>query len=382
MKSFRLLLLVMSFILAALPVSADDAIKAAVVAPFSGGGAAYGENIKAGVLMKVDEINQAGGIKGRLIEAVFFDDQCDPALAAPVADGIASNPELVGVIGHICSSAHLAAMSVYVNRGLAVISPSATSVAVSSLSKDKTGKAWAFRNIYRDDYQGLYLAKYAKEVLKLKRVAVLYDSSAYGTGLKDAFVTKAKAIRLGIAGVEAFQQRATDFTPQLKSLLAKKPDALMLCGYYEEGAQIAVQARQLGMNLPILGADGLDNAEYLEGAKEAAENTYVTTPYLPEIAGPLARDFADAFYKRYNRNVDYMSANAYDAAGILIKAIEAAGSDRKAIRDRLAGMNSLEHGFQGATGLTFFDANGDSQKPAFVKMVKGGVFVPAPQQIR
>ena len=156
---------------------------------------------------------------------------------------------------------------------------------------------------------------------------------------------------------------------------------MFIAGYYPEGALIADQAKKIGLSVPKFGADGFDNADYIKLAGAAADDTYLTAPFLADTAGPDAKKFIAAFKEKYKREVDWMSANAYDAAGMLIQAISKVGPDRAKIRDYLASLDTPEKGYKGVTGNNYFDANGDCQKPAFVKMVKDGKFVPAPKQM-
>ena len=354
-------------------------VKIACASPFTGPAAAYGDNVKAGVEMKVEEVNKAGGINGAQIEVVWMDELCDPKEAATVSTKIARDKEIVGIVGHLCSSAHLAALPTYVRQGIATITPTATNVTISDLNKDRKGRVWSFRDVYRDDFQGAFLARYAKEALGLKKVAVFYENNDYGIGLKDAFVAKAKELGMAVVGEEAYVKGTADFTPQLTKLKSGSPEGIFISGYYNEGALIATQAKKLGMDVLKFGADGLDNADYIKLAGAASEGTYLTTPFLPDAANDIGKKFLKDFEARYKRDVDYMSVNAYDAAGILLQAIEKAGPDRAKIREYMAGMNSPEKGFMGASGLTYFNEHGDAQKPAFVKMVKGGEFVTAKQ---
>ncbi|CAM2059312.1 branched-chain amino acid transport system substrate-binding protein [Desulfovibrionales bacterium] len=361
--------------------SALAQVKIAVPSPYTGGAAAYGDNVKAGVELKLAEINASGGIKGQKIEAVYLDEQCEPKESAIIAQKIVADKTIVAIVGHMCSSSHLAALPIYVRAGIPAISPAATAAGISNKNKNKEGKIWSFRDVYRDDFQGHFLAQYAMKILGLKNIAIFYENNDYGIGLKDAFTAEAKKINLSIAGIEGYMKGATDFTPQLTSLKQKNPDGLFISGYYNEGALIATQAKKLGMNLPKFSADGLDNVDYINLAKDASSNTYLTTPFLPETAGPEAKNFMTKFKEIYKRDVDYMSANAYDATGILAKAINEVGADRAKIQTYLAGMDSPEKGYNGITGLTYFDKNGDCQKSAFVKMVKDGVFKPADKQM-
>jgi len=367
-------------LLASPALAAEPAI--AVAAPLTGPAAAYGDNVKAGVDMKVAEVNAKGGVNGVKFKVEYFDELCDPKEAATVAPKIVRDKNIVGIVGHVCSSAHLAALPAYVRGGVVAISATATNVAISDQNKDKKGKAWSFRDVYRDDFQGKFLARYAKEALGLAKVAVFYENNDYGIGLKDAFVGEAKKIGLAVVGEEAYVKGAADFTPQLTKLKAAGPQGIFLSGYYPEGALIATQAKKVGLDVLKFGADGFDNADYIKLAGPAAEGTYLSTPFIASEAGPEAKAFVDAFKAKYNRDVDYMSANAYDAAGILIQAVAKVGADRAKVRDYMAAMNTPEKGYKGITGLTYFDEHGDAQKPAFVKMVKDGAFVTAPKQLK
>lgn len=354
-------------------------IKIACASPFTGPAAAYGDNVKAGVTMKVEEVNAAGGINGDQVEVVWMDELCDPKEAATVSTKIARDKEIIGIVGHLCSSAHLAALPTYVRQGIATISPTATNVTISDLNKDRKKRVWSFRDVYRDDFQGAFLARYAKEALGLKKVAVFYENNDYGIGLKDAFVAKAKELGMAVVGEEAYVKGTADFTPQLTKLKSGSPEGIFISGYYNEGALIATQAKKLGMDVLKFGADGLDNADYIKLAGPASEGTYLTTPFLADAANDIGKKFMKDFEARFKRGVDYMSVNAYDAAGILLQAIEKAGADRAKVREYMANMNSPEKGYMGASGLTYFNEHGDAQKPAFVKMVKGGKFVTAKQ---
>ena len=215
------------------------------------------------------------------------------------------------------------------------------------------------------------------ELLGKKKVAIFYENNDYAIGLKDAFIAGADEFGLEVIGAEAYVAKTTDFTPQLTKLLAAKPETIFLCGYHPEGALIASQARKLGFNGPLFGADGIDNIDYINIAGKAADNTYCTVPFLAEAAGPSGRDFAERFKKAAGREVDWMSANAYDCLGILADVIAKTGPDRKKIRDGLAAINSEQKGYKGVTGLTYFDEKGDCFKPAFVKKVENGKFAPA-----
>lgn len=350
-----------------------DNIRIGVASPFTGDLAAYGDNIKAGVNLKLKEINDAGGINGQKVELVWGDDLCAPKDAGTVASKFAADKSIVAVIGHLCSSATLAAMPIYVRAELPAISPTSTNPTIGDV-----GKGWFFRNCYTDDFQGKYLASYVvPKLLGKNSVAIFYENNDYAIGLKDSFMAGAKSAGITVTGAEAYVAKTTDFTPQLTKLLQDKPDTIFLCGYHPEGALIAGQARKLGFNGPLFGADGIDNEDYIKIGGKATDNTYCTVPFLAASAGAEGQAFAKRFKEAYGRDVDWMSANAYDCLGILAQVIAKTGADRKKIREGLAAINSEDNGYKGITGLTYFDEKGDCAKPAFVKMVKDGKFVAA-----
>ena len=348
-------------------------IRIGVASPFTGNLAAYGDNIKAGTSLKLKEINDAGGINGQKVELVWGDDLCQPKDAGTVGSKFAADKSIVAVIGHLCSSATLAAMPIYVRAGLPALSPTSTNPTIGDV-----GKGWFFRNCYTDDFQGKYLASYVvPKLLGKNKVAIFYENNDYAIGLKDSFMAGARSAGVNVTGAEAYMTGTTDFTPQLTKLLRDDPETIFLCGYHPEGALIAGQGRKLGFSGPFFGADGIDNEDYIKIGGKAAENTYCTVPFLAESASPAGKAFAKQYKKTYGRDVDWMSANAYDCLGILAQVIGKAGADRKKIRDGLAAINSEATGYKGVTGLTYFDKKGDCAKPAFVKLVKDGKFVAA-----
>jgi branched-chain amino acid transport system substrate-binding protein len=355
--------------------AAADTIKIGIAAPFTGGAAAYGDNIFDGVSLKLKEINDAGGINGKMVELVKGDDLCEPKDAGIVGSKFATDKSIVAVIGHVCSSATLAGLPSYVRAKLPSISATSTKAGIGA----EVGKGWFFRNCYTDDYQGAFLASYVSKVLGLKKIGVFYENNDYGIGLKNTFIKEAQKVGIEIIGEEGYVKGANDFAPQLTKLKTGKPDGIFICGYYQEGGLIAGQARKMGLDITLFGADGLDNEDYIKIGGKSADGTYCTVPFLAAVAGDEAKGVVDAFKAKTGRDIDWMAANAYDCLGILAEVIAKVGPDRQKIRDGLAAYNSPENAYKGLTGSTYFDENGDCAKPAAVKMVKDGQFVPAKQ---
>jgi branched-chain amino acid transport system substrate-binding protein len=349
----------------------SENIRIGLAAPLSGNAAQYGEMMRHGVLLKIEEVNRAGGIGGQQVELVAGDDAGDPREAATVATKLSSDASISIVIGHFNSSCSLAGKPIYARAGVVELSPGSTNVQVCE------GSPWTFRNIYRDDFQGQFLARYAAEGLNMKRVAIFHDNDDYGIGLKDAFMQEAGVVGISVVEVEAYTRESFDFTPQLTKFKALDPDAIFISGLYNEAALIATQARKLGLTTQLLGADGVFSPGFIDIAGRAAEGTILTCPFLFDEAGSEAQAFFNAFEERFSVVPDCWAALAYDAAGIAIEAIETVGPDRTKIRDYLAAMRGPDSGYDGITGMTYFDANGDCLKPVFISIVRGGRFVKA-----
>ena len=359
-------------------------LKVAVAAPYTGGNAAFGEMIKRGAELREQEINEAGGINGMKLTLVFEDDAGKDAEASLVAERIASNLQILAVVGHFNSSCSLAGKPIYQRAGIVELSPGSTNVTVCE------GSDWTFRNLYRDDFQGKFIAQYIDKVLTdLQSVAVFFDNDDYGRGLRNAFVAEAEKIGLNLVASEAYERDSTNFKAQLTSIKAKKPDAIFISGLYGEAALIVKQGREAGITAQFFGADGVDSPDFLTIAGTAAEGTYLTTPFTFGAAGEDAQQMANNFEELHGVAPDTWAALTYDAVGMIAEALEktynseaSVAENRKAIRDYLASLDTPEEGYKGVTGLTYFDINGDTvNKPAYVKIVKDGQFVAADQQL-
>ena len=359
-------------------------LKVAVAAPFTGNAAAFGEMIHRGAELRAKEISESGGINGMKLTLVFEDDAGKDAEASLVAERIANNLQILAVVGHFNSSCSLAGKPIYQRAGIVELSPGSTNVDVCK------GSDWTFRNLYRDDFQGKFIAQYIDKVLTdLTSVAVFFDNDDYGRGLRDAFVEESEKIGLNLVASEAYDRDNTDFKAQLTSIKAKNPDAIFISGLYSEAGLITKQAREAGITAQLFGADGVDSPDFLTIAGSAAEGTYLTTPFTFGAAGEDALQMASNFEAHYGVAPDTWAALTYDAVGMIAEALEktynpeaSVADNRKAIRDHLASLDTPEEGYKGVTGLTYFDINGDTvNKPAYVKVVKEGQFVAADQQL-
>ncbi len=351
-----------------------------VVGPITGSAAAFGEMISKAAALKEKEINDAGGLNGKTVRFQIEDDKGLAAEATSVSRKLSSDDAILAVVGHFNSDCSLAGKQEYNRVGLVEFSPGSTNVDVCQ------GGDWTFRNLYRDDQQGTFLARFAKEALGLNKVAIIFESDNYGTGLKEAFEAEAGRIGLEIVAQETYQRgRTQDFTPHLTNVKQAKPEGVFISGLFNEAALIVKTAKNdLGLDVPFFGGDGLDSPDLISTGGEAANGIYITSPFIFGTSSQTAEvtSFAEAFEAMHGTEPDTWAALTYDACGQILAAIEKVGEDRKKIRDHLASQTTPESGFTGLTGITYFDENGDCVgKPIHVKQVIDGKFGVSPKQL-
>ena len=225
-----------------------------------------------------------------------------------------------------------------------------------------------------------FLARYAKKVCDFKKIAIFYEVNDYAMGLKDAFVRQAKKLGLRVIGAEAYMAETIDFKAQLTKFKIMRPDAIFIPGYAPQATLLISQARSLGIKCAFFGADGLDDEIMLKNPD--ADGLFVTTPFLVDRGGVMVKDFVERYRQKFSIEPNWFAANTYDAVGLAAAAITAAGLDREKVRTYLVAISSKEKAYQGVTGATYFDENGDCLKAAFVKVVKNGQWVSAKEQLQ
>ena len=342
-------------------------IKVGEFASLTGKEAAFGQSSHKGTLLAVEEINAAGGVLGRKIQLITEDNQSKAGESATIAKKLISRDKVVALIGEVASMRSLEAAPIAQQSRIPMISPSSTNPKVTEIGN------YVFRVCFIDPFQGVVMAKFARNTLKLKRVAVLTSvSSAYSVGLakyfKERFVQDGGAIALE----QRFTEGDKDFKAQLTAIKAANVDGIFLPGYYTEAALVCKQARDLGMNLPLFGGDGWEAPQLISIGGAAVEGTYYSTHYSPENKSPAVSGFVERFRKRWDNEVpDAMAALGYDAAMVLADAIKRAGTtDSAKLRDALAATKNLP----GVTGDTTLDTQRNASKAAVVIAVKDGQF--------
>lgn len=357
-----------------------DVVRIGFAGPLTGAAAALGQASKKGVELAVELRNAAGGVNGKQVQLAVEDDKGDPNEATNVAQKLANDPSVLAVVGHFNSACSNSAKDAYNRVGVVQFSPGSTNVTVCR------DAPWTFRNLYHDGYQGIFMARYVREVLGHTKVAIAFDNDDYGRGLKDAIVAKAAEIGLEIVGEEAYnRERTQDFKTIATTLQGKAPQTVIVSGLYNEAALLAKSIRNdLGWtDVQLLGSDGVCNPDYVKTGGAGVEGALVITPfYFSADASPEAKAFGEAFRKKYGEDPDTWAALGFDALNMTLDGVAAAGDDRVKLKDWFTSRDSKATGVDGVTGMTYFDEHGDCpSKPAQVVVVRNGAFVLAAAQL-
>ncbi len=344
--------------------SGGDKVRIGVFMSLTGSTANFGISSVNGIKMAADEVNAAGGINGKQIELLVQDDRSDASEAATIVTKFVTQDQVHGILGEVASSRSIAAAPIAQNAKIPMLTPSSTNPEVT-----KKGD-FIFRSCFIDPVQGAAIAQFAARTLNAKRAALMVDrKNDYSTGLEK--VINEVFTRMGgqIVATQSYQEGDQDFNAQLTSLKGSNPEVIFVPGYYNDVGLIAKQARDKGINVPLVGGDGWDSAQLYAIGGTALNGSYFTNHYSPFDTDPKVQKFVNDYKSRYNTTPDALAATAYDAALIMFDAIKRANSlDGRAIRDALAATKE----FPGVTGKVTFNSDRDAVKPIIMIEIKDG----------
>jgi branched-chain amino acid transport system substrate-binding protein len=346
-----------------------DVIKIGANLELSGGVASYGNSAADGVELAFEEINKKGGIDGKKLKLVKVDNKSDAAEATNGAIKLISQDQVVAIIGASTSTNTLAQVQVAQDNKVPLITPTGTNPTITN--KDGKVNEYVFRTCFIDPFQGTVAAKFALDELKVKNAAVIIDTSSdYSKGLASAFKKSFEENGGKIVGEEAYVAKDTDFRATLTRIKSANPEFIFLPGYYEEVGLIVKQARELGINVPIMGGDGWDSPTLVEIAgPEALNNTFITNHYSANDPDEKIQSFVKAFKEKYNKTPDGFAALGYDTAYFIADAIKRAGeANPEKIKEALAQTKDLAL----VSGVITLDENHDPIKSATILEYKNG----------
>ncbi|MET0264022.1 MAG: branched-chain amino acid ABC transporter substrate-binding protein [Duganella sp.] len=350
--------------------SKDGVIRIGHSGPLSGAQAFSGKDNESGARLAIEELNAkpitVAGKKLRF-ELLSEDDQGDPKTGVAAAQKLIDNGVRY-IVGPYNSGVAIPASRTYHDGG-ALMATVATNTKIT-----QQGYKTLYRINASDTQLGSKMALYAANVMKLKTVAVIDDRTAFGQGIAEEFKRQARAAGMTVAGHEFTNDRAFDFTAILTKLKTKKVEAIFFGGYAPQGAPLARQMKQLGINAKLLGADTICTAEMGKlGGDAVADNVYCSQGGAildKAAAGPA---FKAKFKARYNKDPDVYAANFYDATLLYAQAMQKANStDPQKVAAAISAGS-----YKGVAGTYEFDARGDmKQSPVTVFTFKGGQPVP------
>jgi branched-chain amino acid transport system substrate-binding protein len=336
------------------------------VGSLTGSEAAFGISTRNGIDLALQEANAAGGVKGRKVKVIVYDDQSKPEEAASAATRLITQDKVKLILGEVASSNSLAMAPICQSNKIPMISPSSTNPSVTEIGD------YIFRVCFIDPFQGFVMAKYAREELKFKNAAILKDvKSAYSVGLTEVFERKFAEMGGKVVGIESYAKGDTDFRSQLTAIKKMKPEGLYVPGYYNDVGIIARQARELGLKTVMMGGDGWDSEKLFELGGKAIEGSYVSNHYSPEDPSPQVQNFISKYKAQFNGVPDSLAALGYDAANVAIEAMKRAPDlSGPALRDEIAKTKD----FPGVAGTISMNEKRDAVKPAVVLQVVEGKF--------
>jgi branched-chain amino acid transport system substrate-binding protein len=346
--------LAIAMALGSVPLYAQEVVKIGFASPLTGGQASYGKDNQNGAQMAIDELNaQALKIGGKTVkfELMAEDDQADPKMGPLVAQKLV-DAKVAGVVGHFNSGVTIPASKIYSDAGIPQLSVS------TNVKYTMQGYKTAFRLMADDGKQGKALGEYAVKTLKLKRLAVIDDATAYGQGLADEFEAAVKASGGQVVRHEHTNDKAVDFAAVLTTIKAQNPDAIFFGGYDQQAAPMARQMKSLGMPIKLMGGETMNSAKFIELAGPAAEGQIASTPGAALDSRPGGKAFAAKYKARYNQDIGLYAPYFYDGVMLIAAAMKSANSTDPA--KYLPALAKIS--YPGITADIAFDSKGDLTK--------------------
>jgi branched-chain amino acid transport system substrate-binding protein len=347
----------------------DLLVRIGHAAPISGAQASYGKDNENGARLAIEDLNAAGvviGGKKARFELVAEDDAADPKQGAAVAQKMC-DAKVAGVVGHLNSGTSIPASRIYNDCGIPMVTPSATNPNLT-----RPGYKTTFRLMATDNALGAGLALYAADVMKLKRVAIIDDRTAYGQGVANVFKKTAAARGITIVDEQFTTDRSVDFMSILTAIKAKNPDGVFFGGMDPQAGPMLRQMEQLGLtNVKYFGGDGVCTTDLI---KQSAGAKTLGNVICAEGGASLAKMPGGAAWKkrydaRFPGQFQIYSPYVYDAVNVLVDAMKRAGSaDPKAYLSKLTDTD-----YKGVTTQVQFEPNGELKNPAVTLFIyKGG----------
>jgi len=342
--------------------AAADMIKIGFNAPLTGFAASDGKSSSEGAKLAVEQVNSAGGINGKMLELVIYDDQAKAAQAIPIANKLIGQDEVVLGVSGSYSGPTRSAAGVFQEAGIPYI-------AAYAIHPDITRAGnYVFRTSFLGEVQGRGGAKLVGEMLGKKRVVVITLQNDFGKSLAAGFKSKASDYGIDIVNEYQYSIKDRQFGSIVAKVKADQPDAIYASGYYFTAGPLVSQLRAAGVSVPIIGQEGYDSQKFIEIAGAAAEGIIITTSLDRDSDVPETKNFISAFESKAGFKADMVAASAHTAILVAADALKRAGStDPEAIRKAIAATN-----LKVSTGTISFNSLGEVMKAVQNQVVKNG----------
>ncbi|MFO3667170.1 ABC transporter substrate-binding protein [Anaerococcus kampingiae] len=345
---------------------ASETIKLGNSAPLTGPLSIYGQTTNNGIKLALEEVNANGGILGKKVDWVEYDDKGE------ITDAVTNYNKLMedkvdAIFGGVPSKPALAIAESSVNDGVLYITPTATQANITE------GKPNVFRTCFTDPFQGEVLANFSKEKLNAKKVAILRNqSSDFSMGVADVFEKKAKELGMEVVADESYGDSDTDFKAQLTNVRGQNPDVLFIPDYYEKVALIAPQVKEAGIEATLVGADGWDTVLSVmdESSFSSLDNSYFSNQFTLEDPSEEVQTFLKNYKEKFGEIPSTFAAEGYDTVYLYKQAVEAAGTTEWA--KVIEALKKVE--FKGVTGSFTYDENNNPVKTAKMIRIENGEY--------
>ena len=340
-------------------------------APITGPAAADGESARNAVALGLKEVNDAGGIGGKKINLMIYDDRLNPQEAVAIANKLIEKDKVIGVVSGAYSGPTRVTAPIFQKAGIPMVAGYAVHPDVTWDPKEKKPNDFCFRNGFLGEIEGAAAAEFAVKNLKAKKISLIFMDNDFGRAISSGFAERAEKLGATVLTKQMYKfPGERDFRPFLTRIKEGSPDVIFAAGYYNEAASIVRQAKELGMKSRIVGEEGFDYPKFLEIAGPAAEGVIIATNLDRDDPRALVQNFLKNYRKAYNEDADMVGASSYDALMILVNAIKKAGTDSKMIQKTLLETKD----YNGLTGKISRFIQGEVVKPVQIQVVKGGKF--------
>ncbi|MFA6948171.1 MAG: ABC transporter substrate-binding protein [Eubacteriales bacterium] len=380
MKKIKFLAVLLACVTALFCVSScggdsADTIKIGLIAPKTGGVAVYGNAVVAGAELYIEQLNAAGGINGKKVKLIEYDDKGDATEALNAYNKLVSSDGVCAILGPVTSSPTFGVAQASAAENVPCITATATHPDVTTYGSNY------FRVCFEDPFQGGAIARYAANGLGAKTGAIIYNTAdSYSTGLRDSITAEAQSLGMTITNAEGYAAGDTDFNAQLTNILKSAPDVLFIPNYYNDAYMICSQARALGYGGIFLGVDGTDGVLEIEGADTSVFNgMYFANHYAADDPSESVQSFIKDYTAKYGTAPNSFSALAYDAAGILCDAIKTVDSSDITLGATAESYAAVIDALRATdrdcvTGHITFDEDGNPIKDCKIIGIKDGAY--------